>query len=171
MLPLILEKISDNGLYLLNCEICGGFYGMVDDDYVKFYNLDGQRDKDPHRKIDIICSGCRKIEKEGGRLIRNFGPVPYEMLKEKNMLPEQNTAVAKQKRKRIAVLDDLRKNTKWDAIETSIKNQKFKLVEVAKEMGLSANDLKSLLLEQFGDNLEFRRGRNGGVFWKNNNSK
>lgn len=41
----------------------------------------------------------------------------------------------------------------------------FKLTNTAKELGISAADLKGLLVEHYGlENLEFRKGRNGGVF-------
>lgn len=41
----------------------------------------------------------------------------------------------------------------------------FKLTNTAKELGISAADLKNIIVGHYGiDNLEFRKGRNGGVF-------
>ena len=50
-------------------------------------------------------------------------------------------------------------------LEQLLKTQGIKVNKMAKELGVSATELKKCLVERFGDNIEFRRGRNGGVYW------
>jgi hypothetical protein len=37
---------------------------------------------------------------------------------------------------------------------------------LAAELSVPIADLKKAMIEHYGDKIEFRRGRTGGVFWK-----
>ncbi len=47
----------------------------------------------------------------------------------------------------------------------ALKNGGIKTTDLAKSLGVTQPIVKQLLVEKFGDNIEFRRGRKGGAFW------
>lgn len=52
------------------------------------------------------------------------------------------------------------------AMEAAIRAGSFKLAATAKELGVSPEALKKMLVERWGDQLEFRKGRKGGVYFR-----
>jgi hypothetical protein len=52
----------------------------------------------------------------------------------------------------------------WSEVETSINAGGFKIKTFAEAKGWSQASLKEALVEHFGDNIVFKRGRTGGVF-------
>lgn len=55
----------------------------------------------------------------------------------------------------------------WSYIENEIRYNKGKLSILAKKYGYTSVVFKSLLINHFGvDNLDFKKGRKGGIFFK-----
>ena len=52
----------------------------------------------------------------------------------------------------------------WSEVEASINAGSFKIKTFAEAKGWSQASLKESLVEHFGDNILFKRGRTGGVF-------
>jgi hypothetical protein len=50
-----------------------------------------------------------------------------------------------------------------EQIEQSIANGTFSVVKDAKAYGISSANLRAILIQTFGDKVEFKRGRSGGV--------
>jgi hypothetical protein len=69
-----------------------------------------------------------------------------------------------------ATVEELRKNLNWDNIKIQIQNKSFKLSVFAAENNANPLELRDLLEAQFGQNVIFKRGRNGGVFWNETNN-
>jgi hypothetical protein len=57
------------------------------------------------------------------------------------------------------------KTIEWTNVDNLINDGQCKVSILAKELGMSQEDLKTALVEHYAEKIEFRRGRNGGVFW------
>lgn len=54
-----------------------------------------------------------------------------------------------------------------DEVENLIRAGKFSIKQYAAQIGVKQSDLRQWIVLNFGaDNLEFRRGRSGGVFFR-----
>lgn len=51
------------------------------------------------------------------------------------------------------------------AIDILINTNQCKVSVLARQMGVSAQDLRNALVEHYGQRIIFKRGRSGGVYW------
>ena len=50
-------------------------------------------------------------------------------------------------------------------IDTLINNKQCKLSKLAVDLGISQPELRLAMRHHYGDRIEFKRGRSGGIFW------
>lgn len=148
--------ISDK--HELFCDFCGAKAYFVDDKYIDDYGLNTDRPK-----ISIKCNNCYLGQLRGGVLVLNYGLISKERV---NEMSDQTVVTRRSK----ATVEELRKNLNWDNIKIQIQNKSFKLSVFAAENNANPLELRDLLEAQFGQNVIFKRGRNGGVFWNETNN-
>jgi hypothetical protein len=54
----------------------------------------------------------------------------------------------------------------WETFDKLITNNQCKVIKLAEELNIKQSDLRQSLIHHYGDRIEFKRGRNGGVRWK-----
>lgn len=150
-MPVIQET---KGLHQLICDFCGLFAGKADDDWLKY---SGYFYGNP--KFSIFCPNCRKV------FLSQF-------------LDERDRVIDREERKVNMSTNTEKVNTtqsqpqsqtptiQWETIDKLISDKNCRISILAKELQINPNDLKKMFEEHYGDKVEYRRGRAGGVFWK-----
>lgn len=59
----------------------------------------------------------------------------------------------------------------WKEVDSLIKNNKAKLTILAKQYDIPTAQLKTAMLEHYGNRITFVRGRNGGIRFATPNTK
>jgi hypothetical protein len=54
----------------------------------------------------------------------------------------------------------------WEAFDRLITSNQCKIKNIAESLGVKQADLRQSLVAHYGDRIEFKRGRHGGVRWK-----
>lgn len=118
---------------------------------------------DPFRSgayVSTICQECLKNISEIEAWIVN--PNKDELEKQGgNIIPKIKRT---RKKRRSSPFDTSKLN--WENIEKEIRSGSFKLVEQSKKVGLSPLELRNYLVDKWGSKLIFKKGRNGGIFFK-----
>ena len=99
-----------------------------------------------------MCLQCIQAEINGKTLIRGVGPVDTP-----------NETVTTRNRK--ISLDALRQAVNFETINEQLDNGGFKLSQMAEQLNANAADLRTIIVDHYGDRITFVRGRNGGVKW------
>lgn len=63
-------------------------------------------------------------------------------------------------------LNEVSQQIDWAVVEGQINAKECKLNKLALDIGIPANILRLALVEHYGDRIEFKRGRRGGIFWR-----
>lgn len=53
----------------------------------------------------------------------------------------------------------------WDEFEKSVNDRTAKLVELAGKYNLYPADMRDAIVQKYGNQIAFKKGRNGGIFW------
>lgn len=133
----------------IDCAYCYKFLFFTTPDWEKCYFKNNRLSYVP------VCSDCLKAEMKGATLVRGIGPMESTQVN-----TNENTTRAKKVSKE-ELFDLLNFETISNMINDGLKVQKY-----AAEMNANGNDLRDILIEHFGERIEFRRGRNGGVYWR-----
>lgn len=59
-------------------------------------------------------------------------------------------------------------NVNWEEMDSLITDGNCKVSILATNLSVKPQELRDALREHYGDRIEFRRGRNGGVYWSQN---
>lgn len=148
------------------CDYCGRFKGYLDDGYLKHSGYD----KNSRPKFPMECDDCFKII--FGRLSvldpifieEKTNPPAEDILSEEFNMSDETTTVRKTRVARKSV-DELSASIDWVAMDALINQGKCKISLLEDQLEANPADLKNLFVAHYGDKIEFRRGRNGGVFW------
>lgn len=54
----------------------------------------------------------------------------------------------------------------WNVIDKLLDEKNCKIISICEERGWNQTEFKALLVSKYGDSIEFRRGRTGGVYRK-----
>ena len=158
------------------CDYCGELIGNVDKDWMKHYGFSEKNTEEG--KIPLECRTCntnnivREVRelRSGNKISDKSVRIILDTLgvKEEKMGTAENIKTITETKMTTTKAVKTPADMDWASIEKAIKGKAFKLLAAAKELKISPADLKTLLVNKFGEQIEFKRGRNGGVFWKTN---
>jgi hypothetical protein len=67
--------------------------------------------------------------------------------------------------KRADRMESVRNSINWAAIDARIAEGTASTSILAAENDINATDMRTLLTDHYGQRIEFKRGRNGGIKW------
>lgn len=139
------------------CDYCGILIGAVDEGYIQHFGFNTKRPK-----ISLRCNLCDKHQIENnfrtGCLIRGFGRVDPRILDEREIMNQiENASLVKAEAK-----------VNWEEVDATIKAGRVTTSALAAKYGVAPATMKSLLVARYGNNLDFKKGRSGGVQFKTN---
>lgn len=136
----------------LYCDYCGDFISHADEGYATHFGFNT-----PRPKITPACLKCRLYEISlnfrRGCLVKGYGRVPVEILDKRDQSME-----TKVESKAGKVVD-----IHWGEVDKQIDAGTAKVSILAKQYAIDSGTMKELLKAKYGETLEFRRGRNGGI--------
>lgn len=135
------------------CDTCGEFYAVLDKEYLQY---SGYLNNTP--KFDIKCARCWDLQY---RILTGDFVIPVTLRKDDVIMADANVKVER----KVLTAEEVSAKFNWATIEEAIKAGTFKTQAFATENGLNPTIVKDQLVAKYGDRLEFRRGRNGGVFF------
>lgn len=114
-----------------------------------------------------LCKHCfKKLDHLPFSYGKYVSPICTYCLKDIYWIESTNKKEIKMK-KRTSKNDPSTLNIKWNEFESMVNNGTAKLVELAKTYNVYPNDLKTVIVAKYGDNVEFKKGRNGGIRFNN----
>lgn len=119
---------------------------------------------DPNR-IAVKCDQCRMVQWTGGKLVKGYGAISME---EVSQVQDQQKEEIRRSRRTKVTQQELSNTINWQSIDTLIGQGNCKVKQLADDMNANPVDLRNLITEHYGDRIEFRRGRAGGVYWRTN---
>jgi len=66
----------------------------------------------------------------------------------------------------VTPVQTIQETINWTEIDQKITDKTAKLSILAKELGFSSEDFRKLLVAHYGDRILFKRGRTGGIYFK-----
>ena len=60
---------------------------------------------------------------------------------------------------------ELNVQIEWSAVDKMIDEGKCKIQALAEQLGVKQDVLRDAFVNHYGDKIEFKRGRKGGVYW------
>lgn len=160
-MPVIYNKERKTAPYELYCDFCNDFVAYDTELGVRY---SGHFYGKP--KFCLKCPKCIEWQIDHyyieGCLIQGVGRVTKEFLVEHDLIePEKAPRV-----KKSSTI-----NVDWNEIDNLINAGKCSVSAIAKKYNVNSIHIKSLLQEHYGDTLIFKKGRNGGVYRANTDSK
>lgn len=127
----------------------------TDDDYIKSYSY-----HTPKPKCSLKCKLCHEHEWKNnfrrGCLIVGYGRVDPKILDERNIMDQVNNLVVSKASMQVDM----------NAVEQMIKSGRVSVSTLAEKFGVSSATMKALIMNKWGNTVEFKRGRSGGVSFK-----
>lgn len=156
-MPILKDEITKE--YKKHCDFCGDFIFVVDKDYLKYCGWDNGT-----LKFSFFClpcwqhycnSGCRV-----GSVIKGYGRIDMETLNNAEQSSTSNKIKIGKKKVESTTVE-------WSKVDALIEAKTCKLKSLAESLGVSdLTYMRELLVTHYGERIEFKRGRAGGIFWK-----
>jgi len=114
-----------------------------------------------------LCGHCfEKLNHMPFSYGKYVSPICVKCLKDIHWIENTNKKETKMKT-RTSKNDPKKISIDWTKFEEMASSGQAKLVALAESYNIYPNDMKTLIIEKYGESVQFKRGRNGGICLNN----
>jgi hypothetical protein len=114
-----------------------------------------------------LCRHCfQKLDHLPFSYGKYVSPICVKCLRDIAWIESPNNTKEIKMKKRTSKNDPASVQINWSEFETMVSNGTAKLVALAQSHNVYPNDMRDMIIAKYGDKIEFKRGKNGGVRFK-----
>lgn len=114
-----------------------------------------------------LCRHCyQKLDHLPFSYGKYISPICVKCLRDIAWIESPNNTKENKMKKRTSKNDPSVVQINWNEFESMVSSGTAKLVALAQTYNIYPNDMRDMIIAKYGDKIEFKRGKNGGVRFK-----